>query len=303
MFVKLESINNRLLSDCDKYIADADKIYEYSIRRIADCIINEKAARPVILISGPSGSGKTTTAHKLEEMLERAGYPSVTLSVDNFFFSMTQKEAMLHAEHKLDLESPSRVDSELLGKTLEDIIERRPVYLPYFDFPTNKRTFSKTPFVRKAGELVVLEGTHALNPDVVTVPEQKTLPVYVSVRTRVETADGRMIHPEYIRLMRRMIRDSLFRARSFIKTAQMYKSVQEGENKYIMPYKYRSLFDIDTFIPYEINVYRDLIFEGMRKEGIDKRIPELESLLAHALPLDSKKVPKTSLIREFLGEE
>ena len=148
----------------------------------------------------------------------------------------------------------------------------------------------------------MLEGTHALNPDVVTVDPSKTLPVYVSVRTRVQTDGGEMIHPEYIRLMRRMIRDSLYRGRTFTQTAQMYKSVQEGENKYIMPYKHRSVFDIDTFIAYEINVYRDLILEGLRKEGLDKKIPQLEKMLSHALPLDKSAVPSNSLLREFLGK-
>ena len=302
MFVNISSINDRLLKDCAEYIKNSDGVYEQSIQRVADCIIDEKAARPVILISGPSGSGKTTSAHKLEAILDNAGFPSMTLSIDNFFFPMTEEDKKLHAEHKLDLESPARVDAELLSRTLNDITEYKPVYLPQFDFTTNTRSYSKKPLIRQKNELVVLEGTHALNPDVVTVDPSKTLPVYVSVRTRVQTDGGEMIHPEYIRLMRRMIRDSLYRGRTFTKNAQMYKSVQEGENKYIMPYKHRSVFDIDTFIAYEINVYRDLILEGLRKEGLDKKIPQLEKMLSHALPLDKSAVPTNSLLREFLGK-
>ena len=301
MFVELKNINSELTNNADAFISDCDKAYYESIRRIADTVISEKASRPILLISGPSGSGKTTSAHILESMLDDAGFETHTLSIDNFFHPMTSEEKKLHAEGKMNLESPERVDSVLLTDTLNSIIESKPVCLPRFDFKTNTRALDCTPLIRKQDELIILEGTHALNPDVVAVDPDKTLPIYVSVRTRVRTDDGRLIHPEYIRLMRRMLRDNKFRGRSFTETAKMYASVQKGENDYIMPYKHRSVFDIDTFIAYELCVYRDLIFEGLKKEGLDRKIPELESLLAPLLALCENKVPKTSLIREFLG--
>jgi uridine kinase len=79
--------------------------------------------------------------------------------------------------------------------------------------------------------------------------------------------------------------------------------VQDGENKYIMPYKHRSSFDIDTFIPYELNVYRDLIFDGLVKEDMVHQVPELIELIGGAAPLSRDKITsKTSLITEFLGK-
>ncbi|MDD6098277.1 MAG: nucleoside kinase, partial [Oscillospiraceae bacterium] len=64
-----------------------------------------------------------------------------------------------------------------------------------------------------------------------------------------------------IRLMRRLVRDMKFRQRSFAETVRMFRSVEEGENKYIMPFKYRSTYDVDTFMPYEVGAYRNLLLD------------------------------------------
>ena len=213
------------------------------------------------------------------------------------------KEKILHKQNKLNLEGPDRVDCELLNRQLRDIMNCRPTCLPEFDFTTNTRKMSATALTRRPGEIVIIEGTHALNPDVISLPDENTVRIYVSVRTRVKTQNGDVIHPEYIRLMRRMLRDNLFRGRSFTETALMYHKVQDGENKYIMPYKKRSSFDIDTFIPYELNVYRNLIFDGLIKEDIVSKFPQLIELIETAYPLDRKYITaNNALIFEFLGK-
>ncbi len=302
MFVELESINQNIKKDASLFIAESDKIYSDNICKVAKSIIASKNKKPIVIISGPSGSGKTTTAHILDSFLESAGIVTHTLSVDDYFYPMTDKEKELHKQNKLNLEGPERVDSELLNRQLKDIMNCKQVCLPKFDFTTNSREMSAVPLVRRQGEIVIIEGTHALNPDVISLPDENTVRIYVSVRTRVKTKDGEMIHPEYIRLIRRMLRDKLFRGRSFTDTALMYQKVQDGENKYIMPFKKRSSFDIDTFIPYELNVYRDLVFEGLVKEDIVSKFPQLISLIEDAYPLDRKYITsKNTLINEFLG--
>ena len=92
-----------------------------------------------------------------------------------------------------------------------------------------------------------MEGIHALNPDVIGHSDEYTNRVYVSVRTRLESG-GELLHPSKIRLMRRLIRDKLYRGRSITETMEFFKSVERGEDLYIMPYKHRASFDIDTFI-------------------------------------------------------
>ena len=60
---------------------------ETAAQKIAD---HRKESR-IILLSGPSGSGKTTTALKIEEQLEKMGIQTHTISMDNYFNTMTRR--------------------------------------------------------------------------------------------------------------------------------------------------------------------------------------------------------------------
>lgn len=301
MVYPISSINEQLRADTPAFIGAADEAYMQNIEKIALYIRDHADECPLILLSGPSGSGKTTSALKLEKKLDEMGLETHTLSMDNYFHTVEGETAELMAQGKLDLESPDRVDVPFLNAQLESIIAGCPTPLPRFDFPTHTRVDSGEVLTRKAGELVILEGIHALNPAVITVPEERTVRLYVSVRTRLETADGAVLHPQKIRLLRRLLRDTLFRGRQLTDTLQMYKSVQRGEDLYIMPYKHRSTFDIDTFIPYEGCLYRRHLLAALEELADHPEIADLLPALRELEPLEDDAVPATSLIREFIG--
>lgn len=293
--------NQAILEDADAFVAACEKAYSRQLTKIADYIAAHKEQCPIVLISGPSGSGKTTSALILEEKLDRRGVETHTLSQDNYFRTLTEEDKALLAQDKLDLESPARVDADLLNSQLADIIACKTVELTEFDFPTHTRRPSGKALTRKPGEVVILEGIHTLNPDVVTLPEEQTVRLYVSVRTRVEGPDGTLLHPKYIRLLRRMQRDVEHRGRPAEGTLAMFHSVNRGEDTFIMPYKHRSTFDIDTFCPYELNVYRSVLPDEV---AALKEHPDMETLLdllTEVLPLEQTIVPSTALIREFVG--
>ncbi len=297
MQIEISEINKKITDA--QFILDCENSYHNTVLDTAKKIIADKDNCPIILISGPSGSGKTTTAMMLEKALDEMGHETHVLSMDNYFYPMTKEQQKLANEDKIDLESPERVDIEFLNSQLADIIACKPVMLPKFNFTDNIREESGKILHRKEGEMVILEGIHALNPDVITV--DKTVGIYVSVRTRVVTPDGKIIHPENIRLLRRLHRDTTQRGRSYSETIKMYPRVQRGENKYIMPYKHRADFDFDTFVPYELNVFAGMDLEAMEKAGIGNELPEIIDLLKNASPLKCDKVGKMSLVREFIG--
>lgn len=169
--------------------------------------------------------------------------------MDNYFRPLTESEKALAALGKMDLESPDRVDKELLNAQIHAINMGEEIEIPRYNFKTSSRDGKGTPFRRNKDELVIFEGIHSLNPDVITVPDEELCKIYVSVRTRITCGDI-ILHPSKVRLMRRMIRDKNFRQRSLRETMNMYDSVEAGENKYIMPYKHRSDYDVDTFMAY-----------------------------------------------------
>ncbi len=301
MNIEVNRINQSVENNTNGFISAVNEEYFYHITKIAEEIVENKDEKPVILLAGPSGSGKTTTALMIAEILGNIGCPTHTLSMDNYFKSLTKEERELSAFGKVDLESPNRIDTELLNRQIEDIEEFRAVDVPKYDFASSERRGIKLNLQRKAGELVIFEGIHALNPDVITVPDSRICKLYVSVRTRITCGDI-ILHPSKIRLMRRMIRDRNFRKRSLRETMNMFRSVEEGENKYIMPYKYRSNYDIDTFMAYEMNVYRESLMNDLHEMADISELADVTEVMENLLPVSIENVPRNSLIREFLGK-
>ena len=300
MKIELAHINEELTKNASAYIQNTNAAYLEDLRRIAEDIKANRDQRPIVLVSGPSGSGKTTTALMIEKMLDEECVETHTLSLDNYFSPLTPREIELFHQGKLDLESPKRVDSEFLTDQLTKIYNCEPVELPTYDFRESTRIFEGKILHRKPGELVILEGIHSLNPDIIDFPDENTAKIYVSVRTRI-TQDGRELHPAKIRLMRRLVRDLLFRKRSFTDTLMMFHSVEAGENKYIMPYKYRSTYDVDTFMAYEICAYRSFLLEALREMQSDPLVRDMLDFLEQAVTLLREQITPDSLVCEFIG--
>ena len=300
MNIEITRINQGIENDPKGYIRAVNEDYLFKLKKIADDIAESRAEKPVILLSGPSGSGKTTTALMIEKMLDDMGYETHTMSMDNWFSPLTEEEKALAAEGRMDLESPLRVDSELLSRHIEDISACREIELPKYDFKTSSRSNSGKTFRRKEGELVIFEGIHALNPEVITVPDSMICKIYVSVRTRISDNEL-LLHPSRVRLMRRMIRDKNLRRRSFRETMNMFRNVEVGENKYIMPYKYRSDYDIDTFMAYELSAYKNDLLPQLYELSDVPEVCECISVLEKLAAADKKDVSPDSLICEFIG--
>jgi len=300
MNIEVTRINNGLTADPKGYVQAVNEEYQYQLERITENIISSRNDRPVILLSGPSGSGKTTTAFMIEKLLDEAGFETHTISMDNYFCPLTHEEKELAALGKMDLESPDRIDADLLNTQIEAIDRGEEIEIPKYNFADSAREHSGLFLKRGKGELVIFEGIHALNPAVITVPDSKLIKLYVSVRTRVTCGDI-ILHPSKVRLMRRMIRDKNFRNRALRETMNMFHSVESGENKYIMPYKHRSDYDIDTFMAYELNAYRDSLIDQLRELSDFPELADVTAVLEQLVPLDKKDIPRDSLICEFIG--
>lgn len=301
MNIEVTRINNGLTADPKGYVQAVNEEYQYQLERITENIISSRNDRPVILLSGPSGSGKTTTAFMIEKLLDEAGCETHTISMDNYFCPLTHEEKELAALGKMDLESPDRIDADLLNTQIESIQHGEEIEIPKYNFADSTREHSGLFLKRGKGELVIFEGIHALNPAVITVPDSKLIKLYVSVRTRVTCGDI-ILHPSKVRLMRRMIRDKNFRNRALRETMNMFHSVESGENKYIMPYKHRSDYDIDTFMAYELNAYRDSLIDQLRELSDYPELADVTAVLEQLVPLDKKDISRDSLICEFIGQ-
>lgn len=293
---------NKLLESSSADVTElAEKNYETQLEAAAKLIAENALRRPVVLLSGPSGSSKTTTAFRLKTLLGERGIKAHAVSLDNYFLPLDGLSE--EQKSRLDLESPERLDMPLLTDHLERFCRCEEVCLPAFDFATQSRGKGSL-FLRQENEPVIIEGIHALNPAVTGCVSRYSIGIYVSVRTRLALGE-RLLHPEKIRLLRRLIRDSLFRGRSAEETILAFDSVQLGEQRYIMPYKTLAQAEIDTFMSFEAAVYGYILDDTLKR--IDKTfshydiVQELTDFLTSIRPLPPEAVAEGSIIREFIG--
>lgn len=297
----LDDINYQVKNNPQKFIEFCENEYNTKLQSIAKSIADNVNIAPVVLISGPSGSGKTTTAMKLEALLDSWGVETHTISLDNYFRELNDEEFKLAKDGKLDLESPDRLDKNYLNMQIRCILDGVAVDIPRYNFTTCKREFSGWTLKRREGEIIIFEGTHALNPDVITVPDEECARFYVSIRSQFVSGDSEL-HSKVIRLARRMIRDQETRDRDLMDTFNMFLSVNSGEDEFIRPFMSRCNYSIDTIIPYEINIYRTLLLENLTSLPQTNEVNALIKVISNAEPLDTKLVPSNSLMREFIGE-
>ena len=182
--------------------------------------------------------------------------------------------------------------------------EGKKVDMPTFDFANQRRSDVTVPLERKKGEIFFFEGIHALNPDV--LPDHSfSQRVYVWPDAEIELDGGNLGH-QHIRLLRRLMRDKTHRGSSFENTLRKFRSVCRGERLFIDPYKDSADIFINTFVPYEFNVYASVLRGSLsgiedtllRETGADRLMQLLEVLT----PIAVQDVSGDALIQEFLGK-
>ena len=154
---------NKLAKHPEKLILADENAYADRISKVAERIYLEREARPVVLISGPSGSGKTTSATRIQRVLSENGCTTHTISMDNYFLPLCETEKARDENGNIDFESPLRLDIPLFREHIEKLFACEEIEIPGFDFARQER-INGMPLKRGKGDLVILEGIHALNP-------------------------------------------------------------------------------------------------------------------------------------------
>ena len=229
-----------------QFVLRCEEVFHDKISAAAAAILSAQPRKPYVCLTGPSGSGKTTTAMRLKAYLENLGVKVCLLSMDNFFLPLAERPKDL-----TDWESPLCVNRELLLDTIEKLSNGETVQVPWYDFPNN-RTGGYTPMEGSREAVIIAEGIHMLNPLLFDPIRSKATGVYVAPRTRIITPGDRIIHPEQVRVARRMIRNYQGRGNSLRETILRAQSVNRGEQQYILPNKPNASIHIDSFHDYEL---------------------------------------------------
>ena len=305
MAFDLNEINYRTVADPAAFVAECDAEYNAKVARAADMISANRKRSPIVLLSGPSGSGKTTTAQKIEEELRRRGIRSYTISLDNYFRTVDPATAPRTADGSYDFESPRCLDMELLNEHFSALARGERIFVPKYEFARQMRVMEPSKSLKLGpDEIAIFEGIHALN-DEIAGPHPDAFKLYISARSNVEFNGQVVFKGTWIRLVRRTVRDKLFRAYDPNATLSMWANVRRGEKLYISPYKNKANLMLDTALKYELPVMNSVATELFSSvpEGIE-RYEELRQVLP-AIQLfghiDESLVAPDSLVREFIG--
>ena len=278
------------MKNIKKYIAECEKAYDDAVAEAVDTAI--KNNRKFILLAGASSTGKTTTSLRIDAALESHGKKSETVSLDDFYYDTTVK--VILRDGKPDYETPESLELPLVRKTLEEISKGNPVYFPRFDFMSGRRIENANFFDPDDDTFIVVEGLHALNPEVV--------------------GDLANVHRIYLecendyydpKMLRRLIRDIKFRNCPAEANLGMWDDVKRGENLYIKPFISLADSVIDTYFGYEPGAFRN---EGLEMAAtVTPSMPHYDEIcviqeyLELVEPISKRIIPKKSLLREFIG--
>lgn len=281
----------------------SEALQEKKISKIAEEIASRKGVK-LVLLAGPSSSGKTTTCKRLSVQLLTCGIKPVQISLDDYFLDRDKTPKDENGEY--DFESLYSLNIPLFNEQMQALFRGEEVELPRYDFPTGKSVMSGKKLRLQEGQVVIMEGIHALNPELTAlIPDEQKFKVYASALTSILLDDHNYIPTTDNRLLRRIIRDYKYRGTSAEDTIKRWPSVRVGEEKWIFPYQENADVMFNTAMLFEIAVIKT------QAEPILERVPETapEFSEAHRLlrflryfsPLNFDTLPPTSLLREFLG--
>ena len=280
----------------------AEALQEKRIAGIADDI-HRRGAR-IVLISGPSSSGKTTFSKRLSIQLMANGLHPVALSLDDYFVDRELTPRDEHGEY--DFESLYAVDLPYFNAQLSALLQGEEVELPRFDFTTGRRVLTGRRLRIDVGNVLILEGIHALNPELTThIAEDAKYGVYVSALTSIMLDDHNYIPTTDNRLLRRILRDYKYRSYSAEDTINRWASVRKGEDKWIFPYQENADAMFNSALLFELAVLRShlipILEQVKENSSAYSEAYRLRKFLQYFEPVPDDDLPPTSLLREFLG--
>lgn len=256
----------------------------------------------IITLAGPTCSGKTTTASILLNEIKKAGKRAVVISIDDFYLD----DLRINSNgEKTDFDSIKTIDLDYLSEVIDRIFSMKTVDLPIFNFLTGRRDGYRT-LVPTIDDIYIFEGIQAVYPEIVKLFNDRYTSIFISVNDDV-MFNGVYFAAHEIRLMRRLVRDFLFRNTLPEKTLEYWESVRENEEENIFPNSDNPHISIDSFLLYELFIIAPMAFEMLNNiqesshyfsvaKGLTIRLEKI--ICKH---FDNSFVPENSMFREFIG--
>ncbi len=304
----VDKINEYARLDPAGFIEEAERAYRSDIREIARSIVDSPERCRVVMLAGPSASGKTTTAKMLAEEMGLLGSPAEIISMDYFYLG--EARVPRTPEDTPDFECVEALNIPELERCIGELLKTGETDIPTFNFAKSEPTGIYEHISLNGDKISIIEGIHALNP--IFTEHLRTTSglkkIYISVKQGIHKAGvkGYLVTACELRLLRRLVRDYKFRGASAEHTIGMWDNVLRGEKKYIVPFKYSGDITINSIHIYEPCITASEAIEILSQVTPGHREYEYaQDLIRRARqfePIDEKLVPKSSLLREFIGK-
>ena len=297
------TLNDKICKDgSGEIIRVAEALQEKKIALISDQIMQQR--KRIVLIAGPSSSGKTTFAARLAVQLKVYGAEPHVISLDNYYVNREDYPKDEFGDY--DLETIDAIDTKQIRKDLRGLLMNETVEIPSYDFHNARREMRGNFLKLDANGVLILEGIHGLNELVSgEVARQDKFKIFISALTQINIDDHNRIPTTDARLVRRIVRDSLFRGASASKTLDMWPSVLRGEVRHIFPHQETADAFFNSALVYEMCVLKQyaepLLFAIAPNKPQFTEARRLIRFLSVFLGCPSETIPPNSILREFLG--
>ncbi len=281
--------------------------YEAMMEKKIGDIAAEIAARKevrFIMIAGPSSSGKTTFSHRLSTQLRACGLHPHAIATDNYF--VNRDKTPLDENGQPDFEGLGAMDVEQFNTDMMRLLNGETVDMPVYNFKRGQREYGGNFLTLKEGDVLVIEGIHCLNDEFTrSLPRESKYRIYISCLTTLNVDDHNRIPTTDARLLRRIERDARTRGYSAQATIKMWPSVRRGEENNIFPFQDSADMVFNSSLIYETALLKPyvqpLLFGVPRDSEEYVEAKRLLKFLNYFLPIPADDIPKTSLLREFIG--
>ncbi|WP_289063603.1 nucleoside kinase [Anaerostipes butyraticus] len=277
-------------------------LQEKLLSDIADKIVQED--KKIVLIAGPSSSGKTTFSHRLSIQLEIAGKKPHPISLDDYFLDreMSPKDEL----GNYNFETIASLDTELFSRHMNQLLHGEKISMPSYNFLTGKREYRGHELQLAQHDVFVIEGIHGLNSRLSkNLPDESKYKIYVSALSQINLDEHNRIPSSDGRLLRRIVRDAMTRGNDARETIARWDSVRQGEEENIFPYQEEADIMFNSAQIYELAVLKQyaepLLFAVPEDCPEHQEAKRLLKFLDYFLNIKSEDIPKTSLLREFIG--
>ena len=304
----VEDINRKIdRGEILDFVQMCEARHNRQLTELGDMIENDIENIRLVAIAGPSSSGKTTFCNRLRIELLSRGINPVTISMDDYYFEKAKIcEIQGKPIEELDLEHINCLDIELFNKDLFDLINGEEVTLPRFNFKTGKREAGKTIRI-EPNVPIMIEGIHALNEKITkSIPKHQKFKIYIAPHAQLNIDNHSPLSLTNVRLIRRIVRDMKFRNCPAATTIDMWRSVRNGEFRWIYPNQEDADYVFNSSLGYELCVLKKQAMEALKQIAptdpqylVANRL--MKTLKYFRLIDDDSIIPCNSLLREFIG--